>query len=73
MRVTALLKSAAGVLSLVALTTILSAQTLDWTALPAANFPHVGGNLANLRHSGLTKTYVSSTTHSLAMPGLSRI
>jgi PQQ-dependent dehydrogenase (methanol/ethanol family) len=50
-----ILKASAIVLPLSGLTVWLAAQAHDFTRLPGANFPHVGGNLANLRYSTLTK------------------
>src|SRR5262245_61961296 len=55
MRFAAPRTSVAIVFSLLGATAVLAAQSINWTALPAANFPTVGGNLANLRHSTLTK------------------
>jgi glucose dehydrogenase len=49
------LNATARVLPLLGLSAWLSAQAPDFRALPGVNFPHVGGNVANLRYSTLTK------------------
>jgi glucose dehydrogenase len=55
MRFGGILKTGAGIVFLVGVSAWPAAQAPDMTQLPGANFPHVGGNLANLRHSTLTK------------------
>lgn len=39
---------------------VAARQQRDWTALPARDFPLVGGNYANLRHSALTQIDTSN-------------
>jgi quinohemoprotein ethanol dehydrogenase len=55
MRLRTVLKSTTPVLSLLCVSAWLSAQAPALTSLPGVNFPVVGGNLANLRYSTLTK------------------
>jgi hypothetical protein len=54
MRARTLVTAGASLIGL-GLAVVLSAQAADWKAHPGANFPLVGGNWWNQRHSTLTK------------------